>query len=64
MYSFILSIGLMAGVALAQSVAIGLPEAGAELSTTSNTTFQIQRPVRAFLKSYEEKWDFLDLTCD
>lgn len=45
MYKSILSLGLIASTALAQSVFIGLPAAGAQLYTSTNATFQIQRPV-------------------
>ncbi|EED14702.1 conserved hypothetical protein [Talaromyces stipitatus ATCC 10500] len=44
MYKSVLSLGLIASTALAQSVSIGLPAAGAQLSTGTPTTFQIQRP--------------------
>lgn len=44
MYKSILSLGLVASTALAQSVSIGLPTAGAQLYTSTNATFQIQRP--------------------
>ncbi|KAF3402998.1 hypothetical protein DPV78_003654 [Talaromyces pinophilus] len=44
MYKSILSLSLIASTALAQSVFIGLPAAGAQLYTSTNATFQIQRP--------------------
>jgi hypothetical protein len=45
MYKSILSLSLIASTALAQSVFIGLPAAGAQLYTSTDATFQIQRPV-------------------
>jgi hypothetical protein len=52
MYKSVLSLGLIASTALAQSVSIGLPTAGAQLYTSTNATFQIQRPVSKFYMSY------------